>query len=37
MRIADRVVILELDAKAAEGPAFELMRDPKVRRVYLCA
>jgi branched-chain amino acid transport system ATP-binding protein len=35
MRIADRAVILELGAKAAEGPASELMRDPKVQRAYL--
>jgi branched-chain amino acid transport system ATP-binding protein len=35
MRIADRAVILELGAKAAEGPASELMRDPKVRSAYL--
>jgi branched-chain amino acid transport system ATP-binding protein len=35
LRIADRAVILELGAKAAEGPASELMRDPKVQRAYL--
>jgi branched-chain amino acid transport system ATP-binding protein len=35
MRIADRAVILELGVKVAEGPASELMRDPKVRSAYL--
>jgi branched-chain amino acid transport system ATP-binding protein len=35
LRIADRAVILELGAKADEGPASELMRDPKVQRAYL--